>query len=198
VDESPAMGADDAQAAADLAGRWPKGLAGTAEGDALARRWLASRAAARRSASPPHPHHRLTPGLVEALFEARRARRLVRGLEACESALVHQAAGVKAAATPGPAAEARERAGARSHAASSARISRLLVVSCDGAARFYRSVDQLAREHRATLEILIVLADELELGQAIYGSDQRVRAVLVEHKEAVARTLRALVDFEGG
>lgn len=198
MDEQVGTGDEDARIVAALSGRWPKGLAGTEAGTALARRWVESRAFARRSGEPPHPHHRLTPALVDALFEVRRARRLVRGLEACESALAHQAAGVEAAGakaasnpalganTAPPAAPARP-----------PRVSRLLVVSSDGADRFYRSVERLARIHQGTLEVLVVPADELELGQAIYGPEQRVRAVLVEHKEAVARVLGALDAFEG-
>ena len=173
----------DAEMAA-LAERWPRVLieAGTAE--SLARRWVASRRAAVAAGHPPHAHHPLTPTLGSILSELRRARRLVRGLEAAEESLTVQALGV------------RHRASASQPAAR--RISRLLLVSTDGSTRFYRNIDRLIRQSEETLEVLIVLCDELELGAAAFGADNRARALLVDHKDGVARVLDCLGEFVEG
>jgi hypothetical protein len=121
------------------------------------------------------------------LFEARRSRRLVRGLEAAEEALEAQRRGVRSA---------RSAAG-EAPGSTPQRISRLLVVSEDGANRFYRNIDGLVRKYGAMLEVLVLACDEEALGAAAFGPGQRARALLVEHKEAVIRVLEALDQLEG-
>ncbi len=173
----------DAEMAA-LAERWPRVLIEAGTADSLARRWVASRRAAVAAGRPRHAHHLLTPTLASILSELRRARRLVRGLEAAEESLTVQALGV------------RHRASAIQPAAR--RISRLLLVSTDGSTRFYRNLERLIRNSEKTLEVLVVLCDELELGAAAFGADNRARALLIDHKDGVARVLDCLGEFVEG
>lgn len=188
VEREQAAGIDgdaggDAEIAA-LAERWPRVLIEAGTADSLARRWVASRRAAVASGRPPHAHHPLTPTLAALLSEIRRARRLVRGLEAAEESLTIQALGV------------RHRASASQPAAR--RVSRLLLVSADGSTRFYRNIERLIRQSGETLEVLIIPCNELELGAAAFGADNRARALLVDHKDAVARVLDCLGEFFEG
>ncbi len=170
-----------------LAARWPRALIEQGAADSLAARWVTSRWAAPAAGRPDFAHHPLTPDLATALFEARRSRRLVRGLEAAEHALEAQALGVRKAA---PDADS-----AVSPSAGTGRISRLLLASADGAERFYRNIHALMRNYGEMLEVLVLTCDELELGAAAFGKEQRARAVLIEHKEAVVRILLCLEDF---
>ncbi len=173
----------DAEIAA-LAERWPRVLIEAGTADSLARRWVASRRAAVAAGRPRHAHHLLTPTLASILSELRRARRLVRGLEAAEESLTVQALGV------------RHRASASQPAAR--RISRLLLVSTDGSTRFYRNIERLIRQSEQTLEVMVILCDELELGAAAFGADNRARALLIDHKDGVARVLDCLGEFVEG
>ena len=172
-----------------LAARWPRALIEQGAADSLAARWAASRSASSAAGRPAFAHHPLTPDLTSALFEARRSRRLVRGLEAAEEVLEAQAIGVRRATpdsrpTPDP-----------PQGPSSGRISRLLLTSADGSERFYRNINTLMRKYGEMLEVLVLTCDELELGAAAFGKGQRARAVLIEHKEAVVRVLRGLDRF---
>lgn len=181
ANEAVGRDGDGGDEVARLAARWPRALIEAGSAEALARRWLESRRAALEAGRPPHAHHPLTPQLASTLSELRRSRRLVRGLEAAEEALTAQALGVRQLAASGQ-APAR-------------RVSRLLLVSADGSARFYRNIERLLRQSEETLEVLVLICGELELGAAIFGAEDRVRAVLVDHKDAVTRVLDCLVEF---
>ena len=170
-----------------LAARWPRALIEQGVALALARQWTASRRVSIAAGRPPFARHALTPALRTALFEARRARRLVRGLEAAEAALETQLRGVRSARAGGDEAEA----------GGPQRISRLLLVSDDGASRFYRNLEGLMRKYGSMLEVLMIAGDEQAIGAAAFGPDQRARALLLEHKEVVVRTLATLDAFEG-
>jgi hypothetical protein len=162
-----------------LAASWPRPLIAAGTADALARWWCKSRAAARAASEPPFARHPATPALRSALFEIRRARWLVRGLEEAAKTLAAQQEGLKHA----PAAQVE--AGKR-------RISRLLVLSNDGADRFYREVEKLCAAHPARLEAVVLECDEVELGEASFGPGRAARAVLLDHKEAVVHFLETL------
>lgn len=170
-----------------LAERWPRALIELGLAAPLAARWTASRRAAIAAGRPGFARHPLTTELASVLFEARRARRLVRGLEAAEGALEAQRRGVRSA---------RSAAG-EAAATTPQRISRLLLVSEDGATRFYRNIESLVRKYGAMLEVLVIACDEDALGSAAFGRGQRARALLVEHKEAVIRVLEILDLLEG-
>lgn len=167
-----------AGALAALREAWPRTLIEDGLAAPLAEWWLAARRAAIELGRPPFPRHPLGPAVAQALFEARRARRLERGLEAAEQRLASEEAG---------------QAGARAaETDATARISRLLVVSADAAPRFYRRAERLRERHAQRLEVLLLEADEDALGAAVFGRGRRARALLLDHKDAVVRLLRVL------
>ena len=117
----------------------------------------------------------LSHELVAALGAARGAGQLALGLEGAADALANEARGL--ARRPG--------------GEGNARVSRLLLVSDDGAERFYRQVERLAAEHAPRLLVLVLAGDALGLGRAAADRETPVKAVLVRHKDAVAALLRA-------
>lgn len=165
-----------------LSARWPRALIERGAAERLSAGWVASGRAAEAAGRPVFAEHPLGRPLVAALFEARRARRLVRGLEAAEAALEAQRRGVGAIRSS--ALEASPLAPQR--------ISRLLLVSDDGSDRFYRGISRLQQKYGAVLEILRLACNELELGAAAFGAGKRARALLVDHKDAVIRVLESL------
>ena len=167
------------EASEALAQAWPRALIASGRAPALASWWCASRAAAARSGLPAIARHAFDPALGAVLFEARRSRRLKRGLEDAAAALETQARGLEQA----PAA--RVAPGGR-------RISRLLVLSADGSARFYGEAAKLCRRHVSRLESIVLECDEQALGEALFGRQQVARAVLLDHKDAVLQLLEAL------
>ncbi|MCW5892250.1 MAG: hypothetical protein KIT14_17150 [bacterium] len=126
---------------------------------------MGGRSGARRAA-------RSRPGWNAALRAAARAGQLRCGLEGAETRLAAERAGLG----PDPAP----------------RVSRLLVCSNDGAERFYRTVERLVRTHAPRVLALVVDADAAALGSACFGREATARAVLVEHRDAVAAALFAL------
>jgi len=113
---------------------------------------------------------------VVAAFEAGRG---VRGLESAARALAGEARG-------------QALADRRSGAPRGGRVSRLLLLSDDGAERFLRGVDSLLREHEPRVLALRLDTDAAGLGAALFGEGAIARALLIVHKEAVAAVLRAL------
>jgi hypothetical protein len=81
-----------------------------------------------------------------------------------------------------------------SGAARGARVSRLLLVSDDGAERFYRHVETLLRRHADRVLGVRLEAGAAELGALLFGPSALARVVLVEHKDAVAAVLLALAE----
>jgi len=162
-----------------LAASWPRPLIAAGMAGDLSRWWCESRESAVSESKPPFARHPATPALRSALFEARRARWLVRGLEEAAKALAVQQEGLKHA--PATQVEAGRR-----------RISRLLVLSNDASDRFYREVERLRRDHAVRLEAIVLDCGEVELGEAIFGPGRAARAVLLDHKEAVVRFLEIL------
>jgi hypothetical protein len=130
-------------------------------------------------ATAPVPVLPLAPALAAALGQARGFGQLVLGLEGAAEALATEHRGLTALAR-------------RSGSAQGARVSRLLLVSEDGAARLYRQVARLADEHAPRVLVLMVACDAVALGRATLGRDAAVKVVLARHKDAVAAVLRAL------
>jgi hypothetical protein len=117
--------------------------------------------------------------LGAALGSAYRTGRLVLGVEAVAKVLAGEARGLAAAA---------DRAGS----GPPARVSRLLLVSRDGAERLYRQVERLAREHAGRLLVVMLGCDAGELGLATTGRAAEVKVVLAGRKETVGALLRAI------
>jgi hypothetical protein len=123
----------------------------------------------------------LDAALAAALARAHEGGRLRRGLEAIAQQLDAEAKGM---------ADADRASGA----ARGARVSRLLLVSDDGAERFYRHVETLLRRHADRVLGVRLEAGAAELGALLFGPSALARVVLVEHKDAVAAVLLALAE----
>lgn len=74
------------------------------------------------------------------------------------------------------------------------RISRLMLLSNDGAERFYRHVEQLLRSHAPRLLGCLLDTDSSVLGKLITGKDRQIKLTMAEHKDAVSDILRAVLD----
>jgi hypothetical protein len=118
----------------------------------------------------------LRPALASALGAAYREGHLVLGLERADEALGAEARGLTLVARP-----------------PRARVSRLLLVSDDGAERLYRHVERLGMTHTPRVLVAMLAADAAKVGLATTGREAAVKVVLVQHKHAVAALLRALV-----
>lgn len=172
---------DDEWAA--LAAAWPRALIEWGAAERLTDDWLSRAHRAALAGQPAWPHYALDRSLAEGLFEVRRARRVVRGLEAAGEQLDREQAGLSRT----PAAQSRGR-----------RVSRLLLLGADGSPRFYRQAEKLAERHLDRLAVVVVEADEDALGAALYGEGKRVRAALIDHKGAVIVLLeRLMLQAEG-
>jgi hypothetical protein len=119
--------------------------------------------------------------LAKALQSAHSAGRVVRGLEGAEQTLAAEERGLRIA---------DDKSGARR----GARVSRLLLVSNDGAERFYRQVEALLRTHGRRVLAVRIAADAETLGSLLFGPGRRARLLMLEHKDAVASTLLALAN----
>lgn len=89
-------------------------------------------------------------------------------------------------------------AGRRSGATPGTRVSRLVLLSNDGAERFYRHAEQLARSHAPRLLVCLLDADSSVLGRLVTGKDRQVKLVMAEHKDAVSEILRAVLGGRAG
>jgi hypothetical protein len=123
----------------------------------------------------------MSAALAAALHQAHRAGHVVRGLETAERALAAEKRGLQLADR-------------RSGVERGSRISRVLIVASDGAERFYRQVEALLRRHGPRLLALRLEVDEAALGALLFGPESRARLLLLEHKEAVAALLLAMLE----
>jgi hypothetical protein len=120
------------------------------------------------------------PELAAVLEGAQRERRLVRGLELIEKTLEREARGLSLV-------------DARSETERGSRVSRLLLLSQDGTERFYRQAERLVRAQGLRLLAIRVEADSGQFGGVVpHQTSGVVRALLVEHKDSVARVLLTL------
>ncbi len=117
-------------------------------------------------------------GLASALSRAQREGHLVCGLERAEKALNREVRGLAMA-------------DARSATERGSRVSRLLLVSNDGTERFYRQVERLVCTQGPRLLAILIDADSSQLAAVVPQALGVVRAVLIEHKDCVARVLSA-------
>lgn len=121
----------------------------------------------------------LSPALRAALMAPATVVRLRRGLEAAEAALAAEERGLAAL----PKAEAERRGD---------RVSRLLLVSNDGAERFYRRVEHVVLAHASRVLPCVIDADSATLGGLLYGEGAVAKLLLTERKAAAVAILRAL------
>jgi len=120
----------------------------------------------------------LGASVKQALAAASSAGRVTRGFEGAKRALAGEAKGLR-------------KVDQRTGVVRGARVSRLLVITNDGAERFYRNVESLLRNHSPRVFAIKLNVDEAALGTLLFGDDDVARLVLLEHKEAVAALLLA-------
>jgi hypothetical protein len=70
------------------------------------------------------------------------------------------------------------------------RIFRLLLISNDGAQRFYQHIEQLPQLHAPRLFGCMLDMDGIALGSLIKGKEAHVRIIMAEHKVIVSEILR--------
>ncbi len=130
---------------------------------------------------PEYPRIVMEPHLEQALRNVALSRRITCGYEDIEKTLVNEARGIAAL----------ER---RSNTAQGGRISRLVLCSNDGSERFYRRLERLVQSHAPRVLCCILDSDAESLGAVVSGPNRRIKAILVEHKDAVSAVLRALTE----
>jgi len=72
------------------------------------------------------------------------------------------------------------------------RVSRLLLVSNDGARRFYRHIEHLLHLHAPRLFGCMLDMDGNVLGSLIKGRETQIKVIMAEHKGVVSEILRAV------
>jgi len=117
--------------------------------------------------------------VAAALGDAEREGHLVRGLELVEKTLDREARGLALV-------------DARSGTERGSRVSRLMLLSEDGTERFYRQAERLIAKQGSRLLALRLEAGSSQLAGLVPQASGVVRALLVEHKDSVARVLLAL------
>jgi hypothetical protein len=127
------------------------------------------------------PEARLSDALREVLLAVHHAGQVVRGLEKAEQRLAAEARG-------------QGMVDRKSGVTRGVRISRLLVLTDDGAERFYRQVESLLRRHAPRVIAVRLATDAEGLGELLYGPGRMARLLLIEHKAAVGAVLLALAD----
>jgi hypothetical protein len=73
------------------------------------------------------------------------------------------------------------------------RVSRLLLISNDGAQRFYRHIEHLLQFYAPRLLGCMLDMDGSALGSVITGKEKQIKVIMAEHKEVVSEILRTLV-----
>jgi len=126
-----------------------------------------------------------TPALASVLSDAQREGLLVRGLEAVERTLEREARGLSMV----DAKSATERG---------SRVSRLVLLSRDGTERFYRQVERLVGAQGPRLLAITLDADSGQFAATVPDASGVVRALLIEHKDFVARALLSLYPSASG
>lgn len=103
------------------------------------------------------------------------------GLEKIDRQLRHEKAGV-------------EKLRARGQDNQAKYLTRLLLLTPDGTKRFYRSVQTLLDEHGPGTDALILNCSSEQLSAEFFGSKNGVKALLLAHKDWVARFFQALLE----
>lgn len=123
----------------------------------------------------------LTDRLGAALKSVHHAGKVVRGLELAENRLAREQRGLSISDRK----TGQKRGG---------RVSRLLLLSDDGAERFYRNVESLLRRHDPRVLAVLLECDSATLGELLFGPGTLARLLLLEHKEAVSHVLLSMTD----
>ncbi len=73
------------------------------------------------------------------------------------------------------------------------RISRLLILSNDGAERFYRKAAALLRLHGDRVMAIKLDIDASTLGKQLFGEGKSAKMLLLDHKQSVTEALLAII-----
>jgi hypothetical protein len=125
------------------------------------------------------PSAKFEAALVTALMSAFSAGQLLRGLDSAERKLESEERGLK-------------RVDERSGVERGQRVSRLLLLSDDGAERFYRQVERCLLRHGPRVLAIRLNVDAVGLGELFFGPGGLARCLLIHHKDAVSAILLAL------
>ncbi len=120
----------------------------------------------------------LTSAVRTAIAALGASGRLVRGLEAAAAMLAAEQRGLAALAE-----DVRRRQGAR--------VSRVLLVTDDGAERFYRQVERLALGYAPRVLVCRLACTSEALGELAFGAGAVAKLVASGHKRAASGLLRA-------
>lgn len=118
---------------------------------------------------------------IQTLQMEHRRGRVVRGFESIERNLATEAKGLKLVDE-------------KTDSQRGQRFSRLLIISNDGAERYYRKVESLLLKHGSRVLAIVLDADSSKLGHLFFGEGKTVKMLLLEHKESVASALFSLSE----
>ena len=121
----------------------------------------------------------LTVELAEALRNAYASGQAIRGLESAERRLAAEERGL-------------QMADRQTGAPRGVRVSRLLLLTNDGAERFYRNVETMLRRHGPRVLAVRLETDAGGLGELLFGPGHIARLVMLERKQAVGSVLLAM------
>jgi hypothetical protein len=118
---------------------------------------------------------------IRALQMEHRKGRIIRGFELIERNLASESKGLQLV---------DEKTGT----SRGQRVSRLLIISNDGAERYYRKVEGLIANNKPRVLPLMIDADSDHLGELFFGEGKTVKLMLLEHKESVSAALLAIIE----
>lgn len=126
------------------------------------------------------PVIRFNAALEKTLAQALAFQQLERGLERIEQVLNSEKKGLVAL---------QEKQGTPP----ANRVSRILLITNDGAERFYRACESTLLHHQDRVLGLWLDTDSSQLGFKLFGPEKPVKALLVSDKEAVVHVLLSLL-----
>ena len=128
----------------------------------------------------PISHVSFSAGLEAALKAASNFQQLVFGLEKIDGILDNEKKGIDALNT-------------KQGTPSAQRASRLLIITNDGAERFFRSCEKTALKHADRLLVILVNIPSKTLEEKLFGHGREIKAVLVSERDAVSKILLSLL-----
>ena len=69
----------------------------------------------------------------------------------------------------------------------------MILISNDGAQRFYRNIEHLLQLHAPRLLGCMLDMDSSALGSLITGKERQIKVIMAEHKGVVSEILRTLL-----
>jgi hypothetical protein len=123
----------------------------------------------------------LTDALKKALLSARRTGRAVRGYENASDLLNLESVGIN---------KLKEQDG------QGERISRLVLISNDGADNFYNKAEKLIIRNSPRVLGCIIESDSCELGSLLFGEGKISKLILIDHKDAVSQILMSTIEIK--